>query len=574
VAVIFARTDCHERREGRCTREPRRPRTDLTKTRREPACPRSIARVTQPAGPSTSSFLARFGFESDPFQLTNSDSEPLLEQYFVPPPFYSGVLGDPSAPVPVAVFAPRGTGKTAQRISVEQQSRQGKNYLCITYDNFGVASKRQLESVDLAFHLRNISTRLTLAALTQLNLCPWELDLLNKHQRQVLLYASRQFLGQLTQQEYSDALSSVKTLKDKAAELWQSYGGVVANVVNALLKKIKLDELTVPDELKQSLERPDSQEYIFQQLLLAIQALGYRSTYILLDRVDELVATSQDSQASWRLVRDLLVNLPVLETPGVGFKFFLWDQIRQAFLENGGRPDRVRTYELRWNPDDLRLMLRRRLSAYSEGQLSKFNELLAPYIGLDTESLIVHLAAGSPRDMVRICKAIVDGATRIGDPADGITRTNVLEGVRSFSREYADLVCGGRLSELRKIGAVSFTINQLASDVFNVSENAARSKVQKWVDAGLVHKVDERPNRVNRPLHVYALKDPRVAIACSEGLDLDLVLDNFLIFCGNCSALLVVGDAVFRCWECDRVQSLVDCCSLWAKSSNSFDQAL
>ncbi|UQU65185.1 hypothetical protein COUCH_02210 [Couchioplanes caeruleus] len=509
-------------------------------------------------------FLYRYGFESDPFQLTNSDSEPLLDEYFVPPPFYSGVLGDPGAPVPIAVFAPRGTGKTAQRISVERRSQVHKEFLCVTYDEFWVASKKQLDEVSLASHLANLCTRLTIAALTELGGDPNRIRALNPHQKQVLLFSSRRFLGKLTQQQYEEALTSVKTLKDKAGEFWNRYGGLVANVVTALLKKVHLDGLTIPSELNKSLEREDSIEYLFKQLLGIIQALGYRSTYVLVDRVDELVSTAQDSQASWRLVQDLLVNLPVLETKGVGFKFFLWDQLREHFLAEGGRPDRVRTYELKWSTAELTTMLRRRLSAYSTGKVGNLNYLLDPNVALDVEALVVNLAAGSPRDMVRICKAIIDEGTRISAPENGLHLSHVLDGVRSFSREYADLVCAGRLPELRKIGAVTFTINQLASDVFNVSENAARSKVQKWQDAGLVHKVDERPNRVNRPLHVYSVRDPRVAIACCEGFDLELVLDNYLYICSNCDGLIISSDNKFRCPECDHMQSIDSCKSLWS----------
>ena len=296
----------------------------------------------------------------------------------------------------------------------------------------------------------------------------------------------------------------------------------------------------------------------------AAKALGYSSTYFLIDRVDELNATSQNSQASWTLVRDLLVNLPLLETPGVGFKFFLWDQVRAHFIDEGGRPDRVRTYELNWSPDDLRRMLQRRLAAYSNGRVSAFNDLLQENSGIDAETLVVFLAAGSPRDMIRICKAIVDEGTRVEAPLQGLRDKNVLDGIRTFSREHADIVCGTRLPELRKIASVTFTINQLASDVFNVSENAARSKVQKWQDAGLVSKVDERPNRINRPLHVYAISDPRVAIACSEGTDLELILDNYLDSCNNCSALIISSDSEFRCQEYDGVQRLEHALSLWS----------
>ncbi|MCU1677357.1 MAG: hypothetical protein JWM93_2115 [Frankiales bacterium] len=508
-------------------------------------------------------FLAQYGFTADPFELTNSDSEPLLSTYFVPPPFFSSVLGDPTNPRPVAVFAPRGTGKSAQRLSVEEQSRANKDFLCVTYDDFGITSKAHLQSVNLDHHLTQLSIRMTLAILAHLEMHEGSISSLSKHQRHVALYCSRTLLGNLTQQQYAEALGSVKTLLDKGGEVWAKYGGVVATILAGLLKKVGLDDLTIPTELKESFQRADSLRYIFSQLLEIAQTLGYKSTYILVDKVDELSQTSQDSQASWRLVQDMLTDLPLLETSGAGFKFFLWDQVRSFFLEQG-RSDRVQMHDLRWTPEDLRLILRRRLQAYSDGRISDISALLADDCAdLDLETLVVYLAAGSPRDMVRMCKAIIDEATRVGGNAGGVTRRQLFSGITSFSRSFAEVACAGRLPELRKIGNVTFTINQLASDVFNVSENAARSRVQKWQDSGIVRKVDERPNRVNRPLHVYSITDPRVAIACSETMELDLVLDNYMVLCAACGELQVVGDSQFRCTACDQVQTLESVQSLW-----------
>lgn len=182
--------------------------------------------VTTPT--SVDAFLLALGFLSDPFELTNADSEPLLAAYFVPPPFFSSVLGDPQNPRPVAVFAPRGTGKTAQRLSVEQRSIDNGDFLVLTYDDFGITTKKDLAEVDLNYHRRQIIIRLTLALLSSVERDPGAMGTLSKHARQVLLHCAREYLGRLSQLEYSVALSSVKTLNDRGKEIWAKYGGVVA----------------------------------------------------------------------------------------------------------------------------------------------------------------------------------------------------------------------------------------------------------------------------------------------------------------------------------------------------------
>ncbi len=47
---------------------------------------------------SLSTFAASLGFEENPFQYTNANLEERLPDYFVPPPYFASVLGDPSKP--------------------------------------------------------------------------------------------------------------------------------------------------------------------------------------------------------------------------------------------------------------------------------------------------------------------------------------------------------------------------------------------------------------------------------------------------------------------------------------------
>jgi hypothetical protein len=64
-------------------------------------------------------FHENLGFTNHPFVHTNADEEPYLERYFVAPPFFEGVVGDPKQPSSCIVLAPRGGGKSAQRRMIE-----------------------------------------------------------------------------------------------------------------------------------------------------------------------------------------------------------------------------------------------------------------------------------------------------------------------------------------------------------------------------------------------------------------------------------------------------------------------
>ena len=40
-------------------------------------------------------FFNNLGFEDDPFKFTNADEEDKLEQYFIAPPYFDSVWGNP-----------------------------------------------------------------------------------------------------------------------------------------------------------------------------------------------------------------------------------------------------------------------------------------------------------------------------------------------------------------------------------------------------------------------------------------------------------------------------------------------
>lgn len=53
----------------------------------------------------------QLGFDKHPFLKTNADEEEALQDYFVPPPYFDAIIGDPDNPSSSIVLAPRGAGK-------------------------------------------------------------------------------------------------------------------------------------------------------------------------------------------------------------------------------------------------------------------------------------------------------------------------------------------------------------------------------------------------------------------------------------------------------------------------------
>jgi len=509
-----------------------------------------------------SSFIATAGFVSDPFASTDSDREEKLADYFVPPPYFASVMGDPANPEPSIVFSPRGTGKSALRRMVEAgAANSSAPYLALSYMDFEWAAGG---SPTVEEHELGVARLLTLAILTELDEEPSGAALyLDEHDKNVLKTAASALLTSLTASQYRDAMSAVKNLHDKAGEAWRKYGGAVAAVVGALMAKAGIDGATVDRELISS---PASLSAGAKDLLTDLVAISrklfWRSVYILVDRVDETSATANSPQAAFGVVSKLLISLPTLEQDGVGFKFFLWDQTESFFMDAGGRPDRIMIHRLRWSVEELAEMFSRRLRAHSKATIDSFNDLLSPDAALDAHLLICHVAHGSPRDMIRIAKQVIAEATKGGVGDARISRENVMVGIGEFAKQRVDELYPRFAAEFSRVPNANFTTPQLANDVFRITTQAMRQKILQWVEVGAVRKVAEQPTGQNRPLHVYAFTDPRIVLRGYHASTIELYLDNYLLECGHCRSIAIGSDAEFVCAECGSDVVLRDARSL------------
>lgn len=501
---------------------------------------------------SLNNFLGSFGFTDDPFSSTNAGEEPKLSKYFVPPPYFSNVLGNPLSPRSDVVLAPRGGGKTAQRIMIEVESRRNNDLLCVTYDNFDFTTSNIKASFDLSYHLLNISRLLLIAVLSEIAISTDKGNQLSKHQKTVIKYQAKELLGTLSAAEYGAAVKSLKNVGEKASDLWDKYGGKIAGLLNAFIERYDFGKIDISDIDPIKKNQSESVRYHFQQLVLAAQALGFFTIYILVDKVDEISITAKNAKSTFNFIEELLIDLPTLETPGIGFKIFLWDQVDQYYQISGARPDRVPIHRLKWTTSELSSMLSERLKAFSSEDISSFNQLLNTSCNIDVHTLVTFLANGSPRDMIRCCNDLVAEETRISTDSPSLSEEAIWKGIKKFCDARSSELFNQFIPELRKTGAVTFTINKLASDVFRVSQQAVRSKIQKWMNAGAVSKVGEIPNPGNRPLHLYALSDLRLAIALRPSNETEMILGNYVLICTSCDELCVSDKQTISCEACSQ----------------------
>ncbi len=512
-------------------------------------------------------YLSGTGFVSDPFASTNAEDEQLLQSYFIPPPYFVSVLGQPTSPESHIVFAPRGGGKTAQRRMIEVES-EGSDFICVLHDAFPVSGKASISHITVDSHLKEICRKVVLAVLVHLDERPQDSKRLSKETKKLFLQEVGYLLGPLSSEEFRAEIQSLKNLGQRSGEFIKAHAGPIKPVITAIFKKAELEP---PDfDLKQSTSEngppTESWKYRLSLLVEACQELGYSSVYILVDKVDELAETSADPKLAFDLVKPLITNLPVLEMKGIGFKVFLWDRAQNIYLENGGRPDRIRDFTLGWDASTLSEMMTRRLHAHSEGAVSSMNDLLQADVSVDLQRLCSELAHGSPRDMVRLAAEIRATHLNKSDPASGFDESDIFGGIGSFSIRVTEERYRKHMPDLMKVNSYRFTQGRLANDLLKIRKQSAQAKVAEWRRLGLAEKVSELQDARNRPQHLYGVVDTRVAIAMRSDLGAEHVLDSFVISCSSCGCTNVSDEPSMICIKCqtdfgrDEGRSLLAAC--------------
>jgi hypothetical protein len=488
-------------------------------------------------------FYKLLGLISSPFQHTNADEEDSLELYFVPPPYFSSVWGDPKNPTSVVVFAPRGGGKSAQRRMIEIRARTSSNVLAIQYSRFEFEGISNVHEVDLAYHLKNINRLCLIAFLILVYERNYNSLRFSATERKQIIALSDYYLQDLSPEVLIGSVDSIMTFTDKAKKFCKNNLWAINTIVDSLFKKIGLSPVKGEERHSVTIASPSKNH--LEIILSLIISLGLDSVYILVDKIDETALTGNDSKASFDLASSLIKDLDLLQMKRVCFKFFLWNELK-PYYQKYARPDRISQFDLSWAPSELETMLEQRLKAFSP------KDKPVPYYNMlsDTHThktkraildLVIAFSQGSPRDLIRICRHMVSEQLRLNPNADKISLEAVTAGCNVFCKQRADEVAPDHLlSEMQKNHRLDFTVNYVASDVFKIGQNAARSKINTWLKTGVVKYINDiHIPSSKKPVHHYAVVDSRIAKSIFPEMRFLSFLQNKVRTCPKCGTVLL-----------------------------------
>lgn len=338
---------------------------------------------------SLSEWLMRTGFKANPFAHKQADEEgEKLQEYFVEHYAYNCIL-DASFPRSTILHAPRGAGKSAARRMFEmywmEQDTRPRPLMVHFFDWMSVIEKVSLSGLERFSARPHIDELLkqVVVALAQ------EAVRLNFVKATIVdedmsFYLKRLFQNyrnhlKLPQQR---ALIQSGWLSEEPQELW---------------KDDSINTLSLSNQ--------------GHMLVQIIQSLGYHTCYVLVDGIDELAETVNDWESAADLLTPLICNLPLIEIPGLAFKYFIPSEVIEVLRHrNTLREDRIGCFSVRWKPDLLQELLGNRLRAFSQGKIESLASLSLDIRDIDEQLCAV--SDGSPRNLLKLCETVIQTCTQ------------------------------------------------------------------------------------------------------------------------------------------------------------------
>jgi DNA-binding response OmpR family regulator len=357
-------------------------------------------------------WLAEREFTGNPFAEWEAGKEPLLGKYFVNHPYYDEIANESRT---AFILAPRGCGKSANRIMIEsrcQPQSKASDILSISYTDFSplidpVAHRRAhvtlLAHVELIIRaglealVLAVSQRADLEANMTAEIYVALAELANAHYQTL---AQPRVARTLAARFMPDRI-----LPEVAKIVDQGLAGlpIAASVPATVPRLLKtLSSISVQQKVVRSKMLRGGLEWMARFVEL-VQVVGLAGVYVLIDGIDEYALTSSDPAAAFEVLHPLAAELRLLEMPQLAFKFFLPLEMAAAVQDiTRTRSDRLRQVHLTWDDDDLSQLLALRIKAFNTSGVTSLAPLCDADLRLRIDGELVRHANHSPRTLMRL----------------------------------------------------------------------------------------------------------------------------------------------------------------------------
>lgn len=393
-----------------------------------------------------------WGFSRYPFRgAFEAGREEDLHSYFLEPPYFRDILGDPREPTSSIVFGSRGDGKTAicKMIIYHLQSETADRVLIVRYDDFSRWTQQEIVELSLDSHIEAILGLAVEKFIQELERCPSLLEALETDARSTLQWFVLRFLPAAG---YAQAEARLISLFDQIPQSrrFRRFGRMWFRRAASYLRRKRVEVETVGDSESKVVQltklvfvllplshpgvtglQSETMLALLKRFRDLVLSAGFDSMYIMVDKVDETEPCSGSYSLAAQLVSPIVGSLVYLELPQIATKLFLPTVIRDM-LTVTPRTDRITTRNISWTQERLKALLKKRLLAFSGDKIGSLEPFVDPSIWDQFERKVLHYSALCPRNLLRLLEHIVGELCELEEVPKRVTAAAMDAGIDHF----------------------------------------------------------------------------------------------------------------------------------------------
>lgn len=397
------------------------------------------------------------GLLKNPFSKKSSEQEiEFIEDIFFEPNYYKALTSDLSSGDSRFIIGQRGHGKTSIINKLVEDLEKEPDLFVVMIDRFDSIPIKTNETAFLILILKTLITKLSIFLHKNKEL----VKSLNQAEKEKLAVFIRLFFSSMSRSEYDDIYNSIHKVKAKNwfIKLFNKWGLVPANTIassaisissNFVKQSLGLDSVDSPNvykeyfgtikeinyekiEIKEEDCTKEKLKKMLDEVLLITKKVGFNSTIILFDKIDEYQELNQDINKIGTFTSELLTDTELLLNANLAIGFSLWSELRTE-LSGTVRFDKFGFIDVRWKSKDLKPLIDKRINFFSINKDKKLKDLFPDKY--DREMLI-KLANKSPRDLISLLGSIYQEQANNNQNVAFFDDESISAGMISFCSNY------------------------------------------------------------------------------------------------------------------------------------------
>ena len=481
-------------------------------------------------------YFSFLGFTSNPFENNTAEREPHIELYAVRPPYLDRVLKTSAEKGIFVLSGSRGSGKSATRITVAKSLwSRTRGPLVVPLIGFNVFRPYVKNLIPLDVYADQVCFLVVEQILGWLSSLGDEeaarrLNSLTKDQKQLTdrlvsnFYLNRSDNSRATSVHACFEVLDVSLARKGvmwAEKRWDHLASVVSTLANSVARKVADFDIGDPKSYEALLQYQQQEGfndpvYVFSKAVELARAFGFSGVVLHVDKVDETDWTNSSVSASGDLIYPLLTNIQLHEVDGLTWTFFLWDKVRDYLCVENKRPvrwDKIPNGKISWNDSYLRELINRRIGYFSNDALEGLESICDSSVDINAiYSELFKLSEKSPRNLITLLDKVMSEHIQLHQENHRkLDSESFSLGLDAYSIDsVSNLGVTTSVEQLTKLRALHFVTKDVAAR-FRISNPAARSRIDQWVENGLVEYAGSQVGPAGgRPVDQFEVADPRL----------------------------------------------------------------